>query len=209
MRLYQRDLRNEQLPFDPHLPASMKLFVVAFYVILGIGLSSLVAHTFQLWKTNQQAAALREEIIKANKQQDMIESVIDRFNQRKELVSDIQAWLQNRYDIEALYHQCANLVPSGLLLQRFSLKYLPDSSTLVFTIAVDGEPTDYNPYIRALNSHFTTTQGMKITNIQSEIQRGGALLSLEVLTNEERPLTTVTSQNTHASSNSNSTPRIR
>ena len=136
----------------------------------------------------KQASSLQAEILKANEQHVMIESVLDRISQRKEVAYNIQAWLQNRYDLESIYHECVRLVPSGMLLQSFAVKHLPNKSTLDFKIAVEGDSATYNRHFRALTSYFTNMPNLKIADIQIDVRPGGALLSLDILTDEEKTI---------------------
>ncbi len=188
MRLYQRDLRSEPLTYAAHLPPSLKVVVVGFYILLGIGVSGLGAYGFQMWKTNRQATTLQNEIVSTEQQRAMLESVLDGITRRWELVSDIQAWLQNGYDLESVYHDCVGLVPRGMLLQSFAIQHLPQKSTLEFSIIVEGDSAAYNPYFRALTSYFSTTSRMKIADIQIDVRRNGAILTLEVLLDDEHSM---------------------
>lgn len=184
MRLYQRDLRTEPLSYAHHLPASFKVIVAGFYISLGIGCCALAAYGYQIWSANQEANAVRDEIIGANQQRAMLDSVIDRFTQRRELITDIQAWLQNRYDLESVYHDCVQLVPQGTLVQSVTMEYHPDRSIVHLAVAVEGDSSSYNPYFRDLTSHFTSEPRMKVADIQIDVRTTGALLHLEVLTDE-------------------------
>lgn len=187
MRLYQRDLRSEPLPFTPHLPRSMKSIVICFYIVLGIGVSALGAFSFQLWKSNQQVNNVQDEILKANQQQMLLDSVIDRISNRKELVSEIQAWLHHRHDLESVYHDCVQRVPRNLLLERFTVRHVADKSILDFSISVGGDSSIYNTYFRALTSYISEAPNLKIADIQIDVQPQGAVLSLEVLTDKTNP----------------------
>ena len=190
MNLYLRDLRTERAEFAAHLPPSLKCIVVSFYVFLGVGITSLGAYGLQLWKSSQQVTALVEELSIATEQQNMLNSVTKRLNTRRELVTDIQAWLRSRYDLEAIYHRCVAFVPSEMLLQSFSVKHLPHKSTLNFQIAVEGDSKTYSAYFRSLTAYFTTTPEIKLANIQIDTRPNGALLSLEILIDDWSPTPT-------------------
>ena len=189
MRLYQRDLRTERMTFVTHLPPLLRSVVVCFYILLGIGVTGLGAYSLQLWKNSQRTKALLEELSIATEQHEMLNSVAERLHKRRELVSDIQAWLRSRFDLEAIYHHSVSFVPGDMLLQSLSVKYLPAKSTLDLHIAVEGDSRTYSAYFRALTAYFATTPEIKLADIQIDTRPNGALLSIEVLIDGWSPAT--------------------
>ena len=189
MKLYQRDLRLERLDYTPHLSSSVKGVVVGFYILLGIGLTTLGAYSIGYWKSKEQANVVREDLRGANKQLEMLKSVTVQLEERRELAADIQAWLSQRYDLEAIYHECVGLAHSDLLMQSFAVSYESSRSTLVFSIGVEGDAQSYNTYFRTLTSFFTTAPETKVADIQISPRPDGALLSIEVLAEGESAVT--------------------
>ena len=185
MRLYQRDLRLERLEYTPHLPATVKGVVIGFYILIGIGLTTLGAYSVGYWKSKQQANVIQEDLRGARGQLEMLKSVTVQLEERRELANDIQAWLSQRYDLDEIYHQCVSLAHRELLMQSFSVSHESARSTLVFEIGVEGDAHSYNKYFRALTSYFTTAPETKVADIQVTPRPNGALLSIEVLTEEE------------------------
>ncbi len=187
MKLYLQDLRTSRPAFEAHLPNGLKAIVAAFYVLSLVGLITLIANGVQVWQSQGQLDALSEGIHKATEQERVLESVLDHFQTRDVLVKDVQAWLADRYDLEAIYHQTTNLVPTGLLMNRFAIERDPSNGSLEFRITVEGDSDKYTNYFKVLTNHFTKTPDAKIANIKIDVRPGGALLSLDVIAEGIKP----------------------
>ncbi len=181
MKLHERDLRKERSTYEPRLPSSLKLAVIGFYIASCVGLTAIAANALQYWNHERAIHALQQDKGKASSQQAMLESVTVEFNKRQALVADIQAWLDQRCALDAVYHQCAQVVPRGTLVSSLSLRHDPQRSALQLKVGVEGSSQSYNNLFRSFTGFFTTAPGMKVADIRMDPRPNGASMEIDVL----------------------------
>ncbi len=180
MRTYDRDLRTNRLPHEPHLPAGLQFVVVGYWILLGIGAVMLVATGWQWYSASRNAREFEKDVRSAQVREEQLRSVIGKLGQRRRLISNVETWLLDRSDLEALYHACAELASDEVVIQHLGIERKPESSDLAIRVVVEGASAVFTPFFRRLTSYLTAMPSLKIADIQMDMRPHGAVLSLDV-----------------------------